>query len=215
MRILLRTGIVLAAMLGGPAYAADLAVSPASYDWSGYYIGVQGGGGWGESEIYAPFDDVTIDVDIEGGFAGGHTGALWQFDTFVVGAEAEANASWIDGETEFAPLNLFNSEIEWFGSLSGKLGFALDRFLIYGTGGLAFGEIQTGQTAASSFTESQTYFGWTAGAGIDYAVTDQIILGLQYRYYDFGEEDFTPAGFDDRDQDVDLHTVSAKASYKF
>jgi outer membrane immunogenic protein len=83
---------------------------------------------------------------------------------------------------------------------------------------LAVGDVETGQDfGGGSFSQSETSVGWTAGGGVDYALTDQFVVGAQYRYYDFGSETFDnlPGGFADRDQDVDLHTLSLKAGYKF
>jgi outer membrane immunogenic protein len=210
---------LIAAMASAPAFAADVVVEAPleseAYNWSGVYVGVQGGGGWGDSDIRT--EGVEIPVDLDGAFLGGYVAALWQFDKVVAGIEGEVNYSWIDGENEFQPGNFFRSEINWFGSVNAKIGLPIDRLLVFATGGVALGELATGQEVApSSFEEEETSVGWTVGAGADYAVTDQVIVGVQYRYYDFGDESFSPGGgFSDRDQDVTLHTVSLRASYKF
>jgi len=206
-----------------PVYEPPVDVAPvmATYDWSGFYIGAQGGFGWGESDID---DNALLDdtVDLDGFFVGGLAGAQWQWNWAVLGVEAEGNWSDIDGEENLGGIaggNFINSDIEWFGSVSGKLGIAWDRILLYGTGGVSFAEIETGQRVpalALAFNESETYVGWTAGAGIDFAVTNNIIIGAQYRFYDFGDEDFTPpAPFTARNQETDLHTVSGHVTWKF
>ncbi len=225
-----RIALALAAttLLTAGASAADIAMEPApvpmmaaapnAFDWSGVYLGVQGGYGFGDSRI----DDnglSTLDhgVDTDGWFAGGVVGGLWQWNALVVGLEAEMNWSGIDGDNQIQPGNFIGTEINWFGSANAKLGYAWDRILFYGTGGVAFANIDTSQRfGALSFSNDENYVGWTVGAGIDYAATDNIIVGVQYRYYDFGSADFNaPAPFTPRDQDLDMHTVSAHVTYKF
>jgi outer membrane immunogenic protein len=218
------------ALLSTAAFAADLPlpvepipVAPVAppFSWTGFYIGGQGGYGWGESHI----DDngqtgLNTTFDVDGWFAGGLAGAQYQWNQIVLGVEVEGNWSDVDGSDQIGVGNFVSTDINAFGSLSGKLGFAWDRVLFYGTGGLAVGDISTEQNVPAlggiSFSQDATYWGWTAGGGIDFAVTDHIIIGAQYRYYDFGSEDFTPpAPFTSRDQDVTLNAVSGHLTVKF
>ena len=207
-------------VLAAPAFAADPMAVPMTepgFDWTGYYAGLQAGYGWGESDISvtedAPF---SISPDIDGGFVGGHVAGLWQFDQAVIGAEAELNYSSIDGTAESGLGSIFGTDIKWFGSVNAKAGFAMDRVLVYGVGGVAFAGIETSQVAGASFASTRTNVGWTVGAGVDYALTDKFIVGAQYRYYDFGSEHYDVAEpFNDRDQDVKLNTVGVNLSYKF
>ena len=98
------------------------------------------------------------------------------------------------------------------------LGYASARLLIYGTD-VAYAIIEPSRDTGSSgsFSETEDHVGYTLGAGVDYAVTEAVIVGAQYRYYDFGSSDYIPrnVSFTPRDQDVDLHTISAHVSYKF
>lgn len=216
------------AVVASPAMAADptadMPVESSANIWSGVYVGVQVGGGWGKAFLQNEF--VTTDrttFDPSGAFGGGHVTALWQFGQIVAGVEAEANFAGIkDGGDISPPLgNFFDTKIQWFGSLDAKIGVPFDRLLVYGTAGVAFGGIEMSQNftfLSETHSETNTSVGWTVGAGIDYALTDQIVVGAQYRYYDFGTESFTPppaSPLFDRHEDVDLHTVSLKASYKF
>ncbi|MES0015679.1 outer membrane protein [Mesorhizobium sp. M0036] len=206
--------------LAGPAFAADPMAVPMTqpgFDWTGYYAGLQAGYGWGQSDISvtegAPF---SISPDIHGGFVGGHVAGLWQFDQAVLGAEAELNYSAVDGTAVSGLGSTFRTDIKWFGSVNAKAGFAMDRVLVYGVGGVAFAGIETSQVAGASFAGTRTNVGWTLGAGVDYALTDKFIVGAQYRYYDFGSEHYDVAEpFNDRDQDVKLNAVSINLSYKF
>ena len=211
-------GLLIA--LAAPAFAADPMAVPMTepgFDWTGYYAGLQGGYGWGQSDISvtegAPF---SITYDVDGGFVGGHVAGLWQFDQAVLGAEAELNYSAIDGTAVSGLGSIFRTDIKWFGSVDAKAGFAMDRVLVYGVGGVAFAGIETSQVAGASFASTRTNVGWTLGAGVDYALTDKFIVGAQYRYYDFGSEHYDVAEpFNDRDQDVKLNTVGVNLSYKF
>ncbi|MAY61725.1 MAG: porin [Rhizobiales bacterium] len=201
-------------------HAADMTMETTGmYDWSGIFVGVQGGGGWGNSHV----DDNGLtsldeELDIDGGFLGGVVGAQWQNGSFVYGVEAEINWSNISGNEEIQLGNFIGTEIDWFGSVNGRLGYAWDRVLLYGTAGVAFAGIETNQQLApDSFAETESHVGWTIGAGVDYALTENLFLGAQYRYYDFGSEDYTPSDpiFTVREQDVDMHTVSLHLGYKF
>lgn len=223
--------MILASLVGGliasTAHAADVVYDPVPpappvatvYDWSGIYVGLQGGWGGGDSNV----DDngltaLDTSFDVDGGFLGGVVGAQWQYGSVVLGLEGEMNWSDIDGDTDVGGNNIIGTEINWFGSANLKLGYAWDRILLYGTGGVAYANIDTSQDFLGiDFSESEDHIGYTLGAGIDYAVTDAVIVGAQYRYYDFGDSDYIPRNviFTPRDQDVDLHTISAHVSYKF
>lgn len=211
----------LLAALSMPAFAADPTVdvpmTAPGFDWTGYYAGLQAGYGWGQSDISGtegePF---SVSPDVDGGFVGGHVAGLWQFDQAVIGAEADLNYSAVDGTTEAEPGNNFGTDIKWFGSVNAKAGYAMDRVLVYGIGGIAFAGIETSQASGSAFSQTRTNVGWTVGAGVDYALTDKFVVGAQYRYYDFGSEHYDgSADFVGRDQDTKLNTVGINLSYKF
>jgi opacity protein-like surface antigen len=140
-------------------------------------------------------------------------------DWAVLGAEAELNYGWMRRTENFgpAPGTDIGQRINWFGSLNAVIGVPVDRALIYGTGGLAFGSVGHSQVMApDNFSETRTTAGWTLGAGVDFAVTDDIIVGARYRYYDFGRVSYAPGGgFVPRDQRVSLHTIGARVGMKF
>src|SRR5690606_16935655 len=201
-------------VMTGAAYAADLPTyepapivepSPLAYNWSGFYGGLQAGWGWSDFDIN---DGLGLDetIDMDGGFVGGVIGAQWQWNWMVVGVEGDLNWSGVEGDESGPGFGNLDGKINWFGSLNAKLGIAIDRVLPYAVGGVAFAGAETGQTlAGGSSDDDQTLVGWTLGAGLDYAVTDNIIVGLQYKYYDFGDADFDlEGGFTDRDGDLTM-----------
>ncbi len=207
-------------LLPGSAWAADMGatvpMTAPGFDWTGYYAGLQAGYGWGRSDVSGtagtPF---SVSPDLGGGFAGGHVGGLWQFNQAVVGAQAELNYASIDGSAPLVPGNSVGTDVKWFGSVNAEAGFATNRWLVYGIGGVAFAGIETSQAAAIGFAKTRTGTGWTVGAGVDYALTDNVVVGAQYRYYDFGKEHFDTPDGSNRDQDVKLHTLGVNFSYKF
>jgi len=118
---------------------------------------------------------------------------------------------------EVFPGNVVGQRINWFGFLNAVVGVPMDRVLIYGTGGLAFGSVGNSQSVpGSSFSATRSVTGWTLGAGVDFAVTDNIVVGARYRYYDFGRVSYSPGGvFLPRDQRVSLHSIGARVGMKF
>ncbi|TGP39452.1 porin family protein, partial [bacterium M00.F.Ca.ET.230.01.1.1] len=87
----------------------------------------------------------------------------------VIGAEADLNYASIDGTADAGPAGTFGTDVKWFGSINAKAGYAADRVLLYGIGGIAFAGIETSQAAGTTFARTRTSTGWTLGAGVDYA----------------------------------------------
>src|SRR5436190_4032391 len=131
------------ALVGGSAAAAELppyyqpgpAYNPI-YTWTGFYLGINGGGGWGSSQ----WDGVDT-FDLSGGLIGGTIGYNWQFAGAVVGAEGDIDWSGIKGTTTVLCAPGCETRNKWLATARGRLGFAFDRFLPYFTGGLALGDI--------------------------------------------------------------------------
>jgi len=219
-RLLTATAAVM--LLTSGTFAADGPVFDpitdprTAYDWSGFYIAHQLGWGWASMNL----DDgiaLDTDVDLNGAFFGGVLGLQKQWDWLVLGAEVEANWSDIDGKKSGAGIvgTVFGN-IEIFGSAGVKAGVAWERFLFYGTGGIAGAEFGTEQRSGPASTgDHEASFGWMGGAGIDFAVTDNIIVGMQYRHYDFGKADFDMGFATDRTGDVNLDTISGHFVVKF
>ncbi len=150
----LLTGIAAAADLPPPMHSAAPMMSPVpiAYNWSGFYFGGHGGWGAGNGQI------------ADGFVIGGQIGVNMQWNSFVLGAEGDG--SFVDwGNTNAV------------GTARLRGGFALDRFLVYGTGGAAFRDASNNGT------------GWVAGGGGEYALTDNISVGVEYLHYDFGSDD--------------------------
>jgi outer membrane immunogenic protein len=218
------------------AVAADLPVRSVApvfapvpvFTWTGPYVGAQIGAGWqqdrlAESSICVPACVDRVTGRATGVIGGGHVGFNWQSGPLVVGAEADIEGTGLHHRTIY-PLSspdTFSSEIEWQSSVRGRLGFAVDRTLVYATGGVAFADIRHNYYEASAgisqaFSDVRT--GWTVGGGIEYAITDNFTARVEYRYTDFGTKIETPAfvfpGFVENHTETQ-HAVRVGASYKF
>ncbi len=126
-----------------PVYAAPY------YNWTGLYVGINGGGAWGNSRW-----DSTGSFDASGGMIGGTVGYNWQFGTWVVGLEGDIDWANIKGTTNRGCVGGCSSENTWLGTARGRLGYSFDRWMPYITGGAAFGDVTT--TTASSLRSPAT-----------------------------------------------------------
>lgn len=206
------------------AFAADLysaqpsssapAYSASSFDWSGFYAGVNLGYGWSEYELDDGVVAVTID-DIDGILGGAQVGYNHDFGGFVLGAEADFQFSDINRSLATG-LGSFDVGIESFGTVRARAGVAVDRFLPYLTGGIAWGNgsATVGIPGVGTFDEDETYVGYAIGAGVEYAVTDSVTVKGEYLYADFGSKDFSD-GVTTLSTDLDAHVVRVGLNYKF
>lgn len=194
---------------------------PAGFSWTGAYVGVQAGYGW--SGVDQPWGDVGGPIefgqdDADGnGFLGGvHVGYNWQSNSFVFGVEGDIEASNIDGDDGGSGGDVNGFEFDWMGSLRTRVGYSIDRTLIYATGGYAFMRGTAYNDDAPREEDSATFHGWTLGAGVEHAFTDNITARLEYRYADFGSKRISlPISDYDEQIDPNLHSVRIGISYKF
>jgi outer membrane immunogenic protein len=207
---LLITAALAALALGTPALAADLAVKapPVAapvYNWGGAYIGGFAGYGFGNQNLNngsgpAGYADYTANWETHGPMAGGEIGYNWQSGQFVFGVEA--NGAWtnIQGFDNYALTDVNGNavndanKLKWVGSVLARGGLAVDRLLLFFTGGWAFGDLTHTNTdvATGIDTFSVSRSGLAAGGGMAYAITDNLIGKIEYRYYDLGT--YTRAG---------------------
>jgi len=226
-KVLLSTVAVMA--MAGSALAADLPsakapppvyVPPAPvFTWTGFYIGVEGGGD------FRNFHDNWTGYGIykDAGLVGGVLGYNWQFNQFVLGLEGDA-AAVLGGDRAYTynGTEIYNNTLNstYAAAIRGRLGFAAwDRALLYVAGGVAFGDVKVGYYApgyynAASYTTSRT--GWTIGAGVDYAFTPNWITRIEYRYVDLGTGGYYNYGaFVNDGIQVTSNQVMAAVMYKF
>nr|WP_029074036.1 outer membrane protein [Kaistia adipata] len=254
MNHLLRTATMASVIALGAAtaQAADLTYEPVPaapevFNWTGFYVGVHagiGGGNFDTSFREYEYEEGPADFAFSGygydfsdnafgAFGGAQIGYNYQFATnWVVGAEADIAASGIKAEHNetYSDGWFENNEakIDWFGTLRGRLGYAWDNVLFYGTGGAAYGKVKLSGSYGyndddtwGSFSESDTKWGWTIGAGVEYGITKNITLKTEYLYVDLGSVTANNADFnwdyDNGDVSVDtaFHTLKVGLNYKF
>jgi outer membrane immunogenic protein len=192
------------------ATAADMAMrtkappplTPALYDWTGFYVGGEAGGEWNTTNgnfYNAPGFLWRTDSKSDW-IAGGFAGFQKQFDHFVLGVEGgwdgvgNSFGSRVGGGLGapcgfVAVVQSCQARITDIGYVGGKAGYAWDRWMVYGTGGWAQAHIESQglfNTTSVGFSRSSAdHSGWFAGAGVDYAVLDYLIIGVGYKHYEF------------------------------
>jgi outer membrane immunogenic protein len=175
--------------------AADLSVRapvykappPPVFTWSGFYLGVNGGWGFGQSRFTDGSGDTTGNFDIKGGLVGGTIGYNWQSGPLVWGLEGDIDWSDIHGSTNNACGGCRTSN-QWLGTSRARLGYAVgNQWLAYATGGAAFGGIK--QSASGDGSGTSTEAGWTAGGGLEWAFLPKWSAKAEYLYVRLSDAD--------------------------
>lgn len=248
-----------------PRKAPPAPLPPPPFSWTGFYVGGNVGAIWTESEAErGSFIATTGALDFagriaNGGFpdfdlhdsgviAGGQLGYNWQFaPNWVVGLEADINYTGIDTTTTVGTpptggfiANTFSAQqqLKWLGTVRGRLGYAWDRWLLFATGGLAYGKVESSlatigvpqggglpPTVANAVTSSEIRTGWTAGAGVEFAFAGNWSAKAEYLYFDLGNENVflnystlvIPAGFTGINYNFDTkgHIARVGVNYRF
>lgn len=201
-------------LLGSSAFAGDLGLPlnmpppPPPFDWTGCYAGGQVGGGWGQKDLNDSAGIVSTisgftsaNLNISGYMLGGQIGCDYQFAPhWVVGIEGAAAGGNIGGSTSVATPGLpgdsatFKDITDYLASGTARIGYAWDRWLFYAKGGAAWAgdRYSAFDTLATyDFEGLETRFGWTAGAGVEWAVWNNWSVKLEYDYYGFGTRSVT------------------------
>jgi outer membrane immunogenic protein len=191
------------------AHAADLPARPntqsfykappeQSYDWTGFYLGINGGYAWGRSS----WSDPALGADsgrfnTSGGLVGGQLGYNWQTGNVVLGVETDADWMNVKGSTAgVGGVCLADgggqcqTQQSWFGTTRVRAGYAFDRWLPYVTGGVAYGNLQAVQPNGTS---TDTNVGWTAGGGLEYGINRNWSAKFEYLHVDLGTATFMGA----------------------
>jgi len=228
-KVFLMSIALVALNASSSALAADMPIKApivraAPYSWSGFYIGGHVGYAWGDFDFRDPYiklnqpvlslPGLILGVPLErsfdgSSFLGGVQGGVnAQFGSVVVGAEADV--SWMNVHGSFRSTSSqfgglittsegVSAKLDWLATLRARLGWAFDSFLVYGTGGVAFGGVDAagditltttipipGGTLALATSDHRTHVGWTAGAGIEGMITSNLSAKLEYLYTDLG-----------------------------
>ena len=213
--LLTTTGLIVLGM--APAFGADLAARPytkapaaiAINNWTGFYIGAMGG--------YAQENSSGIG-NLSGGFAGGTVGYNWQTGKLVLGVEADAAWSDVGASIGFPGLATASDKIRDMGTVRGRIGYAFDQVLIYGTAGYAWADNRMTATVLNvSLSDSHFHSGWTAGAGVEFMVAPKWSVKAEYLYRSFESQNyfngFIPGGV--ASGTANLNSVQVGVNYHF
>lgn len=190
-----------------PAPAAPVAIAPVN-TWAGPYAGVTLGWGFaGRSDVDLPG---VGEIESDGFTAHGFAGINGQNGAFVYGAEADIGYNGVEGDRDGVAVD---SGVD--GSLRARLGYAVsDDILVYGTGGVAAKRMEVYDSVTAT-ADTNTMVGWTAGAGIDAKVTEQVFGRAEYRYTDYGSDDFSVGGGAPVSADATEHRIGLGLGIKF
>jgi outer membrane immunogenic protein len=184
------------------ASAADMPVkAPAPivaplYNWTGPYVGIAGGYGWGHSNQTDPAIIITGNgsYSLTGGILGGTLGYNWQQGPWVFGVEGDYSWADISGSSNTCGfpfvIHSCGSKIESLGTLRGRIGYAMGatgNWLPYVTGGLAVGEVNAWDSLLSQ-SGSAFRAGWTVGGGVETGITQNWRFKVEYLYVDLGSQ---------------------------
>jgi outer membrane immunogenic protein len=248
LRWIISTAFAFGAIVGiGSATAADLpartytkapAMADPVYNWTGFYIGINGGGGWTRSQeglAAGPLSGIfginagicglasvagDCRHDLNGALGGAHFGYNWQAGNWVFGAEASFDAAGLQGTTSTLFANNYTTKVNSLFLQTVRAGYAFNNVLIYGKGGVAEGSVRFTETSAVDNTDTTRWHtGWTAGAGIEYGLTQNWILGVEYDYVALGSTGRGVVGTGGADvvnvNVSGMNTVVGRLSYKF
>lgn len=232
-KLMLVTASLVALGAAAPAVAADLAARPytkappivqAAYDWSGFYIGVNGGGGTSHTSWDLVGFGPEGSHDATGGTIGGQIGYRWQTGPVVFGVEAQGNWADFSGDNiSLVTSDRNRTKIDAFGLFTGQVGYAWNNALLYVKGGAAVVDdkysVLDPVVGALLASTSETRWGGTLGVGFDYGFAPNWTVGVEYDHLFLGSSTInfvTPAGgafTDNIKQDADLFT--ARINYRF
>lgn len=242
MRKFLIAAAAVTALSAGSASAADLAARPYTkapmlvapiFDWSGFYIGGNVGGGWSRSSFDNEFTglppNLNYSMDSSSVVGGGQIGYNWQFaPNWVLGIEGMYSGGKFDSnntQLQVGFLRTATTSFDSFWDVVGRIGYASNNWLFYARGGYTGAQVD--RTVFRTFdgllqsTDSHTASGYVVGAGVEYGFTPNWIFGVEYNYRNYDVSDrlavnVPPTVLSNfRNVDLELHTVTARLSYKF
>ena len=196
---------------GRHGYGPQRVLAPV-YNWTGFYIGINGGGAWGD----AKWDSVGT-FDVSGAMIGGTIGYNWQAAQFVFGLEGDLDWTNINGTTSAACAFGCKTSNNWLATVRGRIGYTFDRFLPYITGGFALGNIKASQPGFAGGDDTNA--GWTAGAGFEFAIANTgWSAKAEYLYVDLGKFNCGLGcgnGFNPDNVSFNAHVARGGVNYRF
>jgi outer membrane immunogenic protein len=202
-----------------PAPQIPVAYAPPVYDWSGFYVGGHLGGGIASSSWSDPFTGGSNTFNKGGFLGGGQVGFNSQFNWLVLGLEGDFSWTGLKSHGTDSLGDALTANTQWTSTVTGRVGAAFDRLLVYGKGGLAIAHDHDSLTDLALNTSSMTLTrtGWTAGAGVEYALNRNWSVRLEYDYLGFGAKalNFTTPALGTVTSNADLNVQEIKAGLNF
>jgi outer membrane immunogenic protein len=233
--------------LKAPAYKAPIAAPV--FSWTGFYVGGHVGGGWADTDAssvpsglgLAGVDTTLWQLRGSGALAGAHAGFNWQFTpTWLLGIEGDgtwsgikdnlATAATTGGVPIVGSAETMSRDIRWLATLRGRVGVTFDHWLLFGTGGAAWGGVNLaantsfgGGVNTFPFSSSSTRSGWVAGGGVEYALSNDWLLRAEYLFYRLNGVTAAapstvggfPGSYTYSWSDTNIHTARVGVEYKF
>ncbi len=207
----MRSLLLAAALCGLPlavADAADMSTNrpppvkapayiPADYNWTGFYVGGHVGGAFGKTSWTDPFSGFSDSPSTAGVIGGAQVGANYQVGAAVFGVEGDFSGAGLHGRATDGMGFTHSTRTDWTSTVTGRLGYAFNRALLYGKGGVAFANERDSVTDSfgnSATAGTATRTGWTAGAGVEYALDRNWSARVEYDYLGFGSQSFNFGG---------------------
>jgi outer membrane immunogenic protein len=222
MKSLFTASVSALALIAGLAsvQAADIQQRPAVvkappmvapiFTWTGPYVGINGGWGFGTGDHVGGAAPGSVDID--GALLGVTAGYNWQVNQAVFGIEGDINWTDISGRgTCTGPVGC-TTQNNWLGTVRGRLGWAAGQFMPYVTGGLAVGDIEARSAGAGKSDSTQA--GWVLGAGVEAALWGPVSAKIEYLFVDLGRGDAIPGTGGSR-PDFQTSIIRAGLNYRF
>jgi len=200
--------------------------APALTNWTGFYVGGHIGGAWSDVDwASVSLTAERVNNDASGFIGGGQIGYNQQFGSVVVGIEASLSGTTLSDDFRSAvnPAVTYSTDINAIATVTGRLGFAADKWLIYAKGGWAGAQVDvSGRNTgiADAFSNDSWRNGWTVGGGLEYKVAHNISLGVEYSFIDLGSKDYAGTTnlalpYTIRDHDVQVQSVTGRLNFQF
>jgi outer membrane immunogenic protein len=171
-------------------YRAPAQVVAERFNWTGVYVGANAGYGWGTLSNTAG----TASSHLNGALAGGQIGGNWQSGALVLGIEADFQATWQKRSLTFLGVTA-TEEMPWFGTLRGRAGVALDRHLLYVTGGASYADLKLSLSSGGvTLSSHDSKAGWVVGGGWEFMFAERWSAKLEGLYFDTGNTSATLFG---------------------
>jgi outer membrane immunogenic protein len=215
-----------AADLGVPRGPVAAVVVAPAYAWTGFYLGAHLGGGFGrQTWANVSLTGEPVSLSPNGVLGGVHFGYNYQINSIVLGLDVALSAASLRASAVSAanPAVTYGTRINFVTTVTGRLGFAVDRALLYVSAGYAGANIQTTGVNAGldSFSNSNFRSGFTVGGGLNYQITPNWVAGLDYKYIHLGSENragntaILAFPYTQTRIRTDIHQVTVSISYLF